>query len=45
MKNKWIDFSLFGKTVEIMAKHGWKFLIVYFVYKIFSSMDMITILI
>ncbi len=45
MDNRLIDYSFSGKTAEIIAKHGWKFLVVYFVYKIFSSMDMITILI
>ncbi len=45
MRNYLIDFSFLGKLADIMAKHGWKLLIVYFIYKVFSSADMITILI
>ena len=45
MKNYLIDYSFFGKIAEVIAKHGWKLLIVYFIYKVFSSTDMITILI
>lgn len=45
MKNDLIDYSPLGKLFVLTAEHGWKLVIIYLIYKTFTSMDMITIVI
>jgi len=45
MKNYLIDYAPLGKIIEMLADHGWKLLIVYFVIKLFISIEMVKIII
>tara|TARA_B100001964_G_C14063401_1_gene522454 strand:+ start:391 stop:528 length:138 start_codon:yes stop_codon:yes gene_type:complete len=45
MKNYLIDYSVLGKLAELITKHGWKLLIVYFIFKIFISIEIVKIII
>jgi len=45
MKNNLIDYAPLGKLFVLTAEHGWELVIVYLIYKAFTSMDVITIVI
>ena len=45
MKNYLIDYAPLGKIFEMLADHGWKLLIVYFIIKLFISTEIVKIII